>query len=161
MQHHSLRTNPFLAGGHYAASTNSAPGGVRLCRFASVETVAPGPGRGDSQRRLIVSPNSGRLMLAASGRCTECDEPERKPTSRRLFSTSGPERPIAANTHASFALGRMPRVQIFWHILFLLWRHFGGVRLTRNAPRTKQSSRHIVLVQTRLSIFELAVAPVT
>jgi hypothetical protein len=70
---------------------------------------------------------------------------------------SGP----AANNHASFALGRMPGVQIFWHILFLLWCHFGGVRLARNTSRTKQSSRDIVLTQTRLSIFELTVASVT
>jgi hypothetical protein len=55
----------------------------------------------------------------------------------------------------------MPWVEISGHVLFLLWRHFGGVRLARNAPRTKQSSRDIVLAQTRLSIVELAVASVT
>src|ERR1700685_3556148 len=59
------------------------------------------------------------------------------------------------------ALGRMAWVQIFWHILFLLRRHFRGVRLARNAPRTKQSSCHIVLAQARLAIVELAAASVT
>jgi hypothetical protein len=50
---------------------------------------------------------------------------------------------------------------MLWHVLFLLWRHFGGIRLARNTPRTQQSSRHIVFVQTRLSIVELTVAAVT
>lgn len=72
-----------------------------------------------------------------------------------------PERAIAASNHASPALGRMPGVQVFWHVLFLLWRHFGGVRLTRNTPGTEQRSCYIVFTQTRLSIVELTVAPVT
>jgi hypothetical protein len=61
----------------------------------------------------------------------------------------------------ALALGRMPGIQISRHVLFLLWRHFGGVRLTRNAPGTKQSSRDVVLAQTRLSIVELTTASVT
>jgi hypothetical protein len=68
---------------------------------------------------------------------------------------------VAANTHVSLALGRMPRVDISRHVLFLLWCHFGGVRLSRNAPGTKQSPRDVVLAQTRFSIVELTVAAVT
>ena len=55
----------------------------------------------------------------------------------------------------------MPRVQIFRHVLFLLGRHSGGIRLTRDTPGTKQSSRHIVFGQTRLSIVELTIAAMT
>src|ERR1700677_4221045 len=55
----------------------------------------------------------------------------------------------------------MPRVEVFWHVLFLLWRHFGRVRLTRNTPGTEQRSCYIVFTQTRLSIVELTIAPVT
>src|SRR5437879_6097479 len=67
----------------------------------------------------------------------------------------------ATNAHAAFALGGMPRVQIFRHVLFLLRRHSGGIRLARNAPGPKQSTRHIVFAQARLSIVELSAAAVT
>jgi hypothetical protein len=114
-------------------------------------------GKSDRSRALIVSSNSGQL-------CWPC--PAWNAMSQNVSRRDGrlvkwPERHAAAGNYASFALRRMPRVQIFWHILFLLRRHFGGVRLARNPPRTKQSSRDIVLAQTRLSIIELAVASVT
>lgn len=61
----------------------------------------------------------------------------------------------------ALSLGGMPGVQIFRHVLFLLRRHFGGVRLTRDTPWTKQGARHIVFVRTGLSIVELTAASET
>jgi hypothetical protein len=66
-----------------------------------------------------------------------------------------------AKIHIAPRLRCVPGVQKFWHVLFLLRRHSGGIRLTWNAARPEQRSRYIVFAQTGLAIFELPVACVS
>jgi hypothetical protein len=66
-----------------------------------------------------------------------------------------------AKIHIALVLRCVPRVEKFRHVLFLLWRHSGGIRFARDTARPEQRSRYIVLAQTGLAIFELPVACVT
>lgn len=58
---------------------------------------------------------------------------------------------------AVFELGHMSGVEILRHVLFLLGRHSGGVRLSRDSPRAEQGPRYVILAQTRLPVVELSV----
>src|ERR1700741_2114317 len=70
-------------------------------------------------------------------------------------------RPNASADSNHLALVGMTGVRIFRHILFLLGRHPGGVRLARHSSRAELSPLDVVLGQSGLSIVELPVASVT
>jgi hypothetical protein len=60
-----------------------------------------------------------------------------------------------------FGLGHMSGVEILRHVLFLLGRHSGGVRLTRDSPGAEQGPRYVILAKAGLSVVKLSVASMT